>query len=158
MWHVTFYDDDTGLAYRVRVKRLTVGDAVQADMLGDDIAQREALQGRALLTLAQVYPFVRYATAECQRAPMDTPPTEKAETGDPVLPDDLDWEAFDLTENEFLILPELLALRWQYEAIRKNPHRDPAYEALKKKLLMARQPETNAPNTNTEDNDGNSDD
>lgn len=151
MFNVTFYDDDTGLAYRVRVKRLTVGDAVQADMLGDEIAGRDDLTGRVLLALAQVYPFLKYATAICERAPLDAPPVEKLDSGDPAVPDDAAWETFDLTEAVFLDLPELLVLRWQYEAIQKNPHRDPAYEALKKKLLMAAQQAASAPSMNESD-------
>ncbi|MHC4301327.1 MAG: hypothetical protein ACYS7Y_29005 [Planctomycetota bacterium] len=150
MWNVTFYDDDTGYAYRVRVKRLTVGDSLQADTLSDDITRRESLNGRALLTLSQVYPFVRYATATCERALLDGAPPI-GESGDPVVPDDVEWQAFELTEGEFLALPEFLALRWQYEVIQKNPHRDPTYEALKKKWLTDRLTNTSAPTTNTND-------
>lgn len=148
MWHVTFYDDDTGYAYRVRVKRLTVGDSIRADMLGDDITRREDLAGRELLALSQVYPFIRFSTAACERALLDAAP-DSGTTGDPDVPDDADWQTFDLTEGEFLNLPEFLSLRWQHEAIGKNPHRDPTYEAIKKKLLMARQAPVSAPPTNT---------
>lgn len=133
-WHVTFFDDETGYAYRVRCKRLTVGDAVQADMLGDEITRRDTLHGRELLTLSQIYPFVRYATAASERTILDDAP-ETNGTGDPILPDDAEWEVYDLTEAEFMIVPEWFMLRWQTEAILKNPHRDPTYEALKKKLL-----------------------
>ena len=149
-WSVTFYDDETGYAYRVRCKRLTVGDAVQADMLGDEISRREALQGRELLTLSQIYPFVRYATAVSERTVLDDPPTETNENGDPVLPDDANWEVYELTEAEFFTASEWFMLRWQTEAIRKNPHRDPTYEALKKKLVKEKLAPAKEPITNGE--------
>lgn len=149
-WNVTFYDDDTGYAYRVQVKRLTVGDAVQADMLGDEITRRDTLRGRELLTLSQIYPFMKFATAESERAVVEEAIEEVNDTGDPVVPDDAEWEPFELTEAAFLILPEFLALRWQHEAILKNPHRDPTYEALKKKLLREKLQPESAPTTSSE--------
>ncbi|MHC4617386.1 MAG: hypothetical protein ACYTEQ_06490 [Planctomycetota bacterium] len=148
-WHATFYDDETRIAYRVRVKRLTVGDAVAADMLSDDVSRRDELQGRELLTLARLYPLLRYATSVCEYVPMDEPPQEKFDTGDPVLPDDVEWKPFNLTESAFMALPEWFVVRWQVEAIRKNPHRDPTYEALKKKWESARQPAMKAPITDS---------
>jgi hypothetical protein len=139
MWNATFYDDETGYAYRVRVKRLTVGDAMDADMLGDDITRREDLHGRKLLTLSQVYPFVRYATAACERAVLKTAPKKNDDNGDPVVPKNAKWEPFELTEGEFLALPEWFMMRWQTEAIHKNPHRNPIYEALKKNAVKEQQ-------------------
>jgi len=153
-WHVTYYDDDTGYAYRVRVKRLTVGDAVHADMLGDEIALRDALHGRELLTLSQSYPFIRYATASCERAIVTETQIGVNGLNDPTVADDAQWEPFELTEAAFMALPEWLAARWQMEAIRKNPHRDPAYEALKKKVLMERLQTPNAPGTPSPANSG----
>jgi hypothetical protein len=120
MWHITYYDDDTGYAYRVCVKRLTVGDAVQMDTLSDDITRRESLHGRELLVLSQQYPFVRYCTADCERAILEDAPETDPESGDPIIPDATEWEAFDLTEAAFLALPEMLSLRWNHEAVKKN--------------------------------------
>jgi hypothetical protein len=152
-WHVTHYDDDTGYAYRVRVKRLTVGDAVRADMLGDDISRRDdALTGREYLILVQVYPFIKSCTVVCERGILDNPPTETGESGDPIIPDDAGWEAFDLTEAVFMDLPEWLVLRWQHEAIQKNPHRDPTYDLLKKKALRAPLPPASPASLPDDDN------
>lgn len=145
IWNVTFYDDDTGYAYRVRVKRLTVGDAVSMDTLSDDITRRETLKGRELLMLSQQYPFVRYCTAACEWVVLDDAPEDDPESGEPIVSNDEAWEAFDLTEAAFMALPEWLSLRWNYAAVKKNPHRDPMYEALKKKLLMGKLQQMSAP-------------
>lgn len=141
MWNVTFYDDDTGYAYRVRVKRLTVGDAVEMDMLSDDITRRDDLQGRDLLMRSQQYPFARYCTVACERVVIEDAP----DTSDPVPRDDAAWQAFDLTEETFMALPEFFMLQWLNAAVSKNPHRDPAYEMLKKKLLREKLRQTNTP-------------
>ena len=132
MWDVQFYDETTRIAYRMQVKRLTVGDGIAADSLQDQIALREDMQGRELLALSANYPLLRYGTATMECAVCETPPADKA-----VMPDDLPWRYLELTEEAFWSLDEWLLLLWVDAILTKNPHRDLRYERLKKNLAAA---------------------
>jgi len=134
-WDVLFYDEATHTAYRVQAKRMTVGDGIAADTLQDEIARRDDLQGRALLTLTGSYPLLRHGSAAAEIAACSEPPAV-GENGLPVLPDDLPWYALDLTEAAFWALDEYLLLAWLDAVLVKNPHRDQRYERLKKSMMQ----------------------
>jgi len=146
-WDVDFIDEDTLTAYRIRVKRLTVGDGVQVDTDQDAIANdREDLTGRALLNMRN-YPLLQHATHQAECVTLDTLPSV-TDADVLVLPDDLDWQPFELTETAFLGLSELLMWAWLGAIYQRNPHRSASYETLKK-VLRRETPETaSAPNTN----------
>ena len=141
MADVLYYDVDTRVAYRITVRRLTVGDGVAVDSEQDTIATREDVAGRLLLTLRN-FPLLRHATVSAERAMLDEAPPADAD-GTPVFPDDVSWQAFDLTEEAFLSLDEMVSWAWLGAVLDKNPHRNSSYEALKKALSRARQ----APNS-----------
>jgi hypothetical protein len=129
VWDLTHYVD--GIATRVAVKRLTVGDGVRIDSEQDAISRRDDLEGRALLNLRQL-PLWAVATVRAERAPLaEAPP---ARDGGYDFPDDLLWEPIPLTEAAYLSLDELLLWAWLGEILTKNPHRNTSYEALKKAL------------------------
>ncbi len=134
MWDVLWFDEDTGAAYRVVVRRMTVADGIAAESLQDDIARREALSGRLLLRLLD-YALLRHATARAEHVVLDALPV-MAEDGTPELPDNADWRALDLADEAvFLSLPEWLFWLWMTAFFRKNPQYDRSYEALKKNML-----------------------
>jgi hypothetical protein len=130
MWDLTHYAD--GIATRIAVKRLTVGDGVRIDSEQDAISLRDDLEGRALLNLRQL-PLWAVATVRAECAPLSEAPLERAEGGYD-FPDDLPWEPIPLTEAAYLSLDELLLWAWLGEILTKNPHRNTSYEALKKAL------------------------
>ncbi len=136
MWDVLWFDEDAGLAYRVAVRRMTIADGIAAESLQDEIAKRD-VRGRLLLRLLD-YALLRHATAHAERAALSELPVV-AEDGTPELPDDADWQAFDLVdEDTFLALPEWLFWLWLTAVMNKNPQYDRSYEALKKNALRAR--------------------
>lgn len=135
MWDVLWFDEDTGLAYRVAVRRMTIADGIAAESLQDEIARRD-VRGRLLLRLLD-YALLRYATARAERAALSEPP-HLDEDGSPQLPDDAGWQPLDLADEEaFLALPEWLFWLWLTEFFRKNPQYDRSYEVLKKSVLKA---------------------
>jgi hypothetical protein len=137
MWDVRWFDEDTMTAYRVAVKRMTVGDGVAIGMLEDELAQREDLTGRLFLRLFQDYPLLRYGTRRAEQAVLSEVPAQD-EAGDPILPDEADWQELELTETTFMALPEWLFWLWLTAIIRKNPQYDRSYAALKKSALTER--------------------
>jgi hypothetical protein len=106
MWDVQFYDETTRIAYRMQVKRLTVGDGIAADSLQDELALRDDLEGRSLLALSGNYPLLRYGTATVESVPCENPPADKD-----VLPDDLPGTLWN-PEEAFWALDEWLLPLW----------------------------------------------
>lgn len=136
MWDVTWFDDDTGVAYRVAVRRMSIADSIAAESLQDEIARRD-VRGRLLLRLLD-YALLRHATARAERAVLSEPPCLD-EDGTPSVPDDADWQPLALDdESVFLELPDWLFWLWMTAFIRKNPQYDRSYEALKKNALKAK--------------------
>lgn len=128
-WDAVFYDEETSLVYRLACKRLTIRDGAAIDQAHVELAGRE-LDDALLLTL-RGFPLLLYGTARAERAVLDAPP--QLEGGTLVVPDDLDWQPFRLTEDEFLNFGELLGQIWLGAVLLRNPHRSAQYETLKKR-------------------------
>jgi len=119
-WEVTYYDEDAGVAYRVATQRMTVRDGIRLGELEDAIAARDDLEGRALLALAHYYPLLACGTRNAERAMLTDAPAV-GENGAPVVPEDAPWEPLELTEGQFLDLPDYLMWAWYTSVIQKNP-------------------------------------
>jgi hypothetical protein len=143
-WDVTYYDEEAGAVYRIAARRMTVRDGIHLGELEDAIAERDDLEGRALIALAHYYPLLACATRAAERASVDAPP-ETDDAGEMVLPEGMTWQALDLTEEQYLDLPDFLMWSWYTAVIRKNPQYDRSYEVLKKNLTRLMQRPTNAP-------------
>lgn len=145
-WDVTFVDEDTLTAYRIQVKRLTVGDGVQVDTEQDAITNdRPDLTGRALLNMRH-YPLLKHATKQAECAVLSELP-ELGEENDGTLPDEWDWHPFELTEAVFMNLSELLMWAWLGSIYQRNPHRSATYDTLKKALRREQPTTASAPST-----------
>ena len=145
-WDGVFFNPDTLTAWRIAVKRLTVGDAANMGTLEDEIAQRDDLAGRVYLRLAQDYPLLRYGTRAVECAALSSAPTQE-ESGAFTFPDDVDWQPFVLTEDSFMALDEWFFWEWYTLVVLKNPHHDHTYEILKKNAQTAAQRSASASTT-----------
>lgn len=153
-WDVTYYDEEAGAVYRIAARRMTVRDGIRLGELEDAVAERDDLEGRALIALAHYYPLLACATRAAERAAVDAPPATD-EGGELVLPDDVSWHPLELTEDQYLDLPDFLMWSWYTAVIRKNPQYDRSYEVLKKSLTRLMQRPTNAPGSIESARDGN---
>lgn len=135
MWDVLFYDETQQRAYRLQTKRLTVGDGVALDSLQDEIAGRESLTGRALISFANNYPLMRYGTAQVEVAALSLAP-DRDEDDNPLIPDEAIWQTAELTEAAYWDLDEVLLYLWLEAVVKRNPHRDPLLDLLKKNVIQ----------------------
>lgn len=148
MWDVLFYDETQQRGYRIKVKRLSVGDGVALDSLQDEIANREDLEGRELVSFANNYPLLRYGTATAETAILMTPPEQDDQGNLEFLEDGVEWQTFDLTEAAFWTLDESLFYLWLDAVVKRNPHRDPTLDLLKKSVIAAWQARLNGEPSN----------
>ena len=144
MWDVVFYDIETGIAYRIQAKRLSMRDGAAVDDAQDKITQR--FDGRELLMMRR-YPVLLYGTKEAQIVHLDSEPPYANDI--PQINDDAAWTSLELTEDVYGDLSELAGLLWYGAIIDKNPHRDLGYQVLKKNMMVALQPTTNDISTNS---------
>lgn len=144
-WDVQYYDPDTGAAWRIAVKALTVRDGIAVDSAQDAIS-RSSMSDRELIRML-AYPLLKHGTRLVQRAMLDdAPPVDDA--GNVVLPAGANWYDVDLTEDVYNDLPEWLFAVWQTYILDRNPHREPVYDALKKSVLKALQARRSMTGTN----------
>lgn len=148
MSELLYYDPHAHTAYRIEVKALTVGEGVAVDSEQDALTRRD-ITGRLLLTL-QAWPLLKYATVRADVAVLAEAP-EVDSDGTPLFPADTTWTPFDMTEEAFLDLPELVSWAWHRRVLDVNPHRNTSYEALKKALSRVRPaPSSATPTTASE--------
>jgi hypothetical protein len=132
-WDVEYNDEDTMVAYRIKVGNLTTRQGRQLDVMNAEIVQRDEFAYQEDGTLSN---DVAYTLLQLQRYPMLLNATRMSEhaqiTEDD--PETWEWKKFKLTEEIFWDLPETMSLEWYEVCIQKNPHRNITLQQLLKSL------------------------